>query len=96
MTCEATYHRDAGSVRFAIYPDGFDGPRILAEVSGEVLRDVFGALGGADGLVRACADHITSMEAQALAHYRREPAKAVRLQMEDFGGIAAASNASPF
>jgi len=33
MTCEAIFCFDTATVRFAIYPDGFEGPRIVAQIA---------------------------------------------------------------
>lgn len=32
MACEAIYLHQTATVKFAVYPDGFDGPRIAAEI----------------------------------------------------------------
>ena len=93
MTCEAIYSFDTASVRFAIYPDGFEGPRILAEISENPLRDLFGARGGADSLVRACEDNFAIIEAEAVRRYRRAPARAVRLETTDFARFASHAGA---
>ena len=66
MSCEAIYCSDRATVRFAIYPDGFDGPRILAEISEDALRDLFGAHAGSDSLLQACQLHFGLIEAVAL------------------------------
>lgn len=82
--CEAIHCFDMGTVRFAIYPDGFDGPRILAEISEDALRDRFGACGGGDSLVQACQAHFDLIEARALARHRSDPSRAVELNTNDF------------
>ena len=37
MFSEAIHCRDTQTVRFAIYPDGIDGPRIIARISDDAL-----------------------------------------------------------
>ena len=83
MTCEAIYCFDTAAVRFAIYPEGWDGPRILAEVSEHALRDLFGARGGAQSLVQACETHFAVIEAEATRAYQDGDTKAVRLETSD-------------
>ncbi|MGO4396351.1 hypothetical protein AB4Z46_33895 [Variovorax sp. M-6] len=84
MICEAIHCIDTASVRFAIYPDGLDGPRILAEVSEGALRDVFGACGRGDSLLQACGTHFDVIEGVALIHHRVDPLKPVKLETRDF------------
>lgn len=84
MKCEAIHCFDVATVRFAIYPDGYDGPRILAEISEDALRDLFGARGGGDSLVGACEANFDLIEAQALVRHRAAPLKAVKLCTSDF------------
>ncbi len=84
MTCEAVYCFDKASVRFALYPDGFDGTRVLAEISEDALRDVFGARGNGDSLVETCKMHFSAIEARALEHYRAVPRGSLNLVTDDF------------
>lgn len=84
MRCEAIYCFDLGTVRFAFYPGGFDGPRVLAEITEEALRDLFGAREGGDSLVSACQAYFEAIESVALAHHHAAPTQAVRLGTEDF------------
>ena len=84
MNCEAIHCTETKTVRFAIYPDGLDGPRILAEISEDTLRDLFGARDGGDSLVQACETHFDLIETNALKHYRVAPAKPVKLEKGDF------------
>ncbi|MEJ8827004.1 hypothetical protein WKW80_34250 [Variovorax humicola] len=84
MDCDAIYCFDRGSVLFALYPRGSDGPRVVAEISEDALRDLFGARGGGDSLVEACRDNFGQIEKVALLHYRRHPAKPVLLATGDF------------
>jgi hypothetical protein len=96
MTCEAIYCFDMATVRFAIYPDGLDGPRILAEISEDALRDLFGARGGGDSLVRACQTHFNVIETTALARHRAAPLKPITLNTRDFASPAALTEVTDF
>lgn len=84
MISNAIYCFDRASVLFAIYPKGRAGPRIVAEVSEDALRDIFGAQGGGDSLVAACLDNLALIEELALQHYRHDPEKPVMLETGDF------------
>lgn len=77
---ESVSTRDTAGVRFAICPEGWDGPRILAEISANALRDVFGARGGVQGLLAAWEEHFAIIDAQAVRDYRDGRTKAVRLE----------------
>jgi hypothetical protein len=89
MKAEAIHCVDIASVRFAIYPDGLEGPRVLAEISDDALRDLFGADGDGDSLVNACRANFGRIEAAALQRHRAEPFKAVKLGVRDFTDAAA-------
>ena len=95
MNCEAIHCFDTASVRFAIYPDGLDGPRILAEISEGALRDLFGGHGRGDSLVQACNIHFDVIEAKALMRHRVEPSKPVKLDARDFASSAFAAGTAP-
>lgn len=84
MTSDAIYCFDRASVLFAFYPQGSPEPRVLAEISEDALRDVFGAHGGGDSLVEACRDHADLIEQAALQRYRHDPGKPVMLGIDDF------------
>jgi hypothetical protein len=84
MYCEATHCLDSETVRFAIYPDGFDGPRVLARVSDEALHALFGAHRDEASLIDACAAYFDVIEAKALERHRASPAIAVELETTDF------------
>lgn len=90
MSRDAIYCFDRASVLFAIYPDGMSGPRVLAEVTEDALRDLFGADDGAEGLLQACLDHFDTIEKVAKAHYRLKPASPVQLSTQDFSACAIA------
>jgi hypothetical protein len=87
MKCEAVHCFDRASVRFAVYPDGSDGPRVLAEISEQALRDVFGVRGGAEDLIHSCEQHFPLLEAKALQRFRHDPGKAVLLDTRDMSFI---------
>lgn len=79
MNCEAICCSDRATVQFAIYPDGFDGPRILAEISeGRTARSVRSACQRRQ-LLQACQLHFGLIEAVALERHRIRPLEATRL-----------------
>ena len=84
MDSDAIYCFDRASVLFAIYPEGGKGPRIVAEISEDALRDVFRAHGGGDSLVEACQSHCDVIERAAIRHYRQNPKAPVLLATRDF------------
>ena len=85
MASEAIFHPATGSVQFAIYPDGYDGARIIARIDEEALHARFHAPEGRDAdLVQAYARNADSIDALATARYRENPARAVCLGREDF------------
>ena len=84
MPSEAVFSAVTGSVHFAIYPDGFDGARIIARIDEEALHDHFHARSGEDELVRAYARNAHDIDARAEAIYRADPARPIRLRRGDF------------
>ncbi len=84
MTREAIFCFDTATVRFAIYPDGFDGARVIAQISEFPLRDLFGADGGGDTLIAAYDRHAQAIDAAALRCYRADTRKPIVLQTADF------------
>lgn len=90
MSPEAIYCFDRASVLLAIYPDGRSGPRVVAEITEDALRDVFAAQDGAEGLVQACLDHFGAIERIAKEHYRRKPTSPVELSTSDFSSTTVA------
>jgi len=88
MSCEAIFCFDTATVRFAIYPDGFDGPRILAQITESALRDHFGARGGGETLVEAYDRHSPEIDEKALKCYCREPGAPIVLHTADFDAEA--------
>jgi hypothetical protein len=81
---DAIYCFDTAGVRFAIYPHGREGLRVIAEIGEDPLRHHFGAKGGAESLVEAFIAHASRIEGRALKRYRSEPRVAVLLTSEDF------------
>jgi hypothetical protein len=90
MRQEAIYCYDLASVRFAIYPDGPDGARLLAEITEQALRYLFGARGDSDALLRAYAASATLIDAAAVRQYRAAPQSPIRLDVADFSAALAA------
>ena len=85
MASEAIFHPATGSVQFAIYPDGYDGARIIARIDEEALHARFHASEDRDAdLVQAYARNADSIDALATARYRENPARAICLGSEDF------------
>jgi hypothetical protein len=84
MHCEGVHCPDSETVRFAIYPDGLEGARILARIRDDALHDLFGAHDDEDSLLAACSAHFDTIEAMALARHRAAPAKPVMLDLADF------------
>ena len=84
MFSEAIHCRDTETVRFAIYPDGFDGPRIIARISDEALHGIFGAPRDDASLAAACQAHFREIEAKALERHHAAPQTAVLLEAADF------------
>jgi hypothetical protein len=87
MQCEAIHCLDTETVRFAIYPDGFDGPRIMARITDDALHALFGANGDETSLLDACEAHFSVIEAKALALHRASPSVPVTLAGTDFDTI---------
>jgi len=84
MFSEAIHCRDTDTVRFAIYPDGFDGPRIIARICDDALHEIFGAPLDDVSLATACQMHFDRIEAKALERYHAAPQTAVLLRIVDF------------
>ncbi|MBB4225072.1 hypothetical protein ABL849_12375 [Variovorax sp. 375MFSha3.1] len=82
---EGIYCFDSASVRFAFYPDGPGGPRVLAQISEETLHDEFGVRVMGEHLLDACQEHFYAIEPAAIARYRATPGSAITLTIRDFG-----------
>ncbi|MDM0035691.1 hypothetical protein QTI33_26395 [Variovorax sp. J22P271] len=94
-TCEAVYCFDRATVRFAMYPEGLEGPRVLAEISEDALRDVFGARDGPDSLLEACEANFDAIEKVAAQRRRRRPEAPIELEIMDFSAPPGAAPAEP-
>lgn len=81
---EAIYCFDTATVRFAIYPEGAGGSRCVAEIREEALRDLFGARGGGDTLVRAYLNNARAIDARAESRWRESGGAEVLLETMDF------------
>ncbi len=85
MDFEGIYCFDTASVRFAFYPDGDDGGRILGLISEQTLRDVCGARDGSeDSLLATCRSHFSLIRDKAIERYFADPSCAVVLHTADF------------
>ncbi|MDM0073779.1 hypothetical protein QTH90_05270 [Variovorax sp. J2P1-59] len=81
---EAIYCFDTATVRFAIYPDGPEGERVVVEIAEDPLRDLFGADGGGDTLVEAYKANASIIDACALERHHEAPHHPVLLETRDF------------
>ncbi|TWD86145.1 hypothetical protein FB547_10487 [Variovorax beijingensis] len=103
MDFEGIYCFDTAAVRFAIYPDGHDGARIIGQISEETLHDVFGTRDLGDRLLETCKAHFDVIGAAALKRYRANPNQPIVLTVDDFprrlsprsGGSQTAPQATP-
>ncbi|RQO56599.1 hypothetical protein DBV14_10860 [Variovorax sp. KBW07] len=84
MEFEGIYCFDTATVRFAVYPDGPEGARIVAQISEETLHDEFGAREVGHQLLDACKRHFGVIAPAAIARYRASPRAPVTLTHEDF------------
>ncbi len=84
MACEATYLDETATVKFAVYPDGFDGPRILAEISADALRTRFCGHGQGSDMVLTYLHHSDMIDDQAVRRFRGAPSQPVLLDSHDF------------
>ncbi|WP_177142872.1 hypothetical protein [Variovorax sp. YR216] len=94
MEFDAIYCFDRASVLFPIYPDGPSGRRVIAEISEDALRNLFGAAGGGDSLVQACKEHFDVIEQMAVHLHRRDPHRPLLLATGDFSLPVEFSNVS--
>lgn len=84
MDFEGIYCFDTATVRFAIYPDGPEGARIIAQISEETLHDVFGTRDLGDRLLETCKTHFDAIGGAAKRRYRANPDQAIMLTVRDF------------
>ncbi|MDP9900050.1 DUF1488 family protein [Variovorax ginsengisoli] len=87
MTREAIFCFDTATVRFAIYPDGDDGARVIAQISEDPLRDLFGASGDGATLLAAYDRHADRINEMAIARYRANSQQPIVLQTMDFDAV---------
>lgn len=88
MNCEAIHCAETKTVRFAIYPDGLDGPRIMAHISEAALRGLSKTPDEALDLTGACEAYFVYIEAKALERYRAAPSMPILLGPEDLSSCA--------
>jgi len=84
MNFEGIYCFDTATVRFAFYPHGPQGRRVLAEITEDALHDEFGVREGGPQLLEACRAYFDAIEAKAQERYRDEPRCLISLTSEDF------------
>ena len=86
MNFEGIYCFDTASVRFAFYPEGPDGPRVVAQISEETLHDEFGAREMGDGLLETCKRYFHVIEPVAIARYQAQAGQhgTITLTVDDF------------
>lgn len=84
MNFEGIYCFDTASVRFAVYPEGAGGPRVIAQISEHTLRDGFGSRESGEQLLEVCRKHFHAIEPAAVARYRAAPLQLITLTLDDF------------
>jgi len=86
MNFEGIYCFDTASVRFAFYPEGPGGPRVVAQISEETLHDEFGAREMGDGLLETCKRYFHVIEPVAIARYQAQAGQhgTITLTVDDF------------
>lgn len=82
MPTEAIYLPERRTVRFAIYPGGHEGPRILAEITGQALTECYEAQDSAQELIKAYQTHFAAIQTMALSMYAQSPATPVELNQD--------------
>jgi hypothetical protein len=84
MRFEGIYCFDRGVVRFAIFPPGAGGPRVLADISEEALAEIFKVRGGGDACLQGCAANFAVIATAATEKWTAYPGAEVRLEPQDF------------
>lgn len=84
MKFEGIYCFDTASVRFAVYPDGPQGERVVAQISEDTLHDEFGVREIGHHLLDVCQDHFHAIEPAVVARYRANPRQPITLTLNDF------------
>jgi hypothetical protein len=86
MDFEGIYCFDTATIRFAVYPDGPDGTRVLAQIPEDVLHDAFGAEEIGEQTLLACKRHFDVIGAAAIARFRADSHRAIVLACDDLCG----------
>lgn len=89
MDFEGIYCFDTATVRVAVYPDGPQGPRIVAQVSEDTLHDALGVVEIGERMLEACKRHFDVVEAAAVERYRASPRQSITLGFDDLRAMAA-------
>lgn len=84
MPFEGIYCFDRGVVRFAIFPAGVPGPRVLADISEGALAGIFQVRGDENSLLRGCSINFNIIAAAAIQKWNRNPSDQIRLDAADF------------
>ncbi|SFP37042.1 hypothetical protein [Variovorax sp. 770b2] len=92
MNFEGIYCFDTASVRLAVYPDGPEGARVVAQISEDTLHDGFGTREVGHRLLDVCRNNFQAIEPLVVARYRADPRQpVVTLTFIDFAGQRGAS-----
>lgn len=84
MDFQGIYCFDRGIVRFAIFPQGDTGPRVLADITEEALSDVFHVPGGEVACLEGCRHNFPDICERAHSRYLANPGAPVVLETRDF------------
>jgi hypothetical protein len=77
MDFEGIYCFDTASVRLAVYPDGPQGARVVAQLSEDTLHDGFGTREVGHRLLDVCRNNFQAIEPAVVARYRANPRQPV-------------------
>ena len=66
MPFEGIYCFDRGVVRFAIFPMGVTGPRVLADITEDALAGIFQVRGDGNSLLQGCSMNFDTIAAAAI------------------------------
>ncbi|MGJ7604059.1 hypothetical protein ACSFA7_06930 [Variovorax sp. LT1R20] len=95
MNFEGIYCFDIASVRFAVYPDGPQGARIVAQISEDTLHDGFGTREVGHRLLDVCRNNFHAIEPAVIAHYRTNARQSViTLTLDDLAAHKSAPAAT--
>ena len=85
MDFEGIYCFDTASVRLAVYPDGPQGARVVAQISEDTLHDGFGTREVGNRLLDVCKRNFHAIELATVARYRANARQSViTLTLGDF------------